>query len=287
MIKDPLLEVFGFPPSNLSKRAQRYRDKRLCPFNNKVANCTKNSKSDPLGVCSIRDASGDAVICPVRFREDWRVLDDSAEFFFKKDAKWRHLTEVRLDDADGRSAGNIDIVLAEIDEYGRVIDFGSIEVQAVYITGNLTNVFRYYMDDPKNRVSIEWTEPLRADYLSSSRKRLAPQLLYKGGILRAWRKKQAVVVHENFFASMPELPVCEKDEADMAWLVYGLEKDADENLFHLRKRKIVYTKFDETVDIITLPKAGRLENFLKRLQEKIERGQTVAPDLDDSPEVPL
>ena len=35
----------------------------------------------------------------------------------------------------------------------------------------------------------------RPDYLSSSRKRLAPQLIFKGGILKTWGRKQAVAVH--------------------------------------------------------------------------------------------
>jgi len=34
----------------------------------------------------------------------------------------------------------------------------------------------------------------RPDYLSSSRKRLAPQLIFKGGIINAWGKKTAVAL---------------------------------------------------------------------------------------------
>ena len=32
----------------------------------------------------------------------------------------------------------------------------------------------------------------RPDYLSSSRKRLAPQLIFKGGIFNTWKKKTAL-----------------------------------------------------------------------------------------------
>src|SRR5947209_822841 len=44
----PLVEVFGFPVDNFSEEADRYRTKKLCPFNNKVPNCTKDKASDPL-----------------------------------------------------------------------------------------------------------------------------------------------------------------------------------------------------------------------------------------------
>jgi hypothetical protein len=43
----PLGEVFGFPIGNESDRAKRYRDNKLCPYNNIVSNCTKNSIEFP------------------------------------------------------------------------------------------------------------------------------------------------------------------------------------------------------------------------------------------------
>ncbi|RME75815.1 MAG: hypothetical protein D6784_07240 [Chloroflexi bacterium] len=36
MAKNPLAEVFGFPPDNLSDTAERYRRNKLCPYNNKL-----------------------------------------------------------------------------------------------------------------------------------------------------------------------------------------------------------------------------------------------------------
>jgi len=51
---NPLSEIFGFPIENDSTKAQRYRKQKLCPFNNKVPNCTKDKANNPLGICSIR-----------------------------------------------------------------------------------------------------------------------------------------------------------------------------------------------------------------------------------------
>lgn len=45
-----LAEVFGFPIENESPKAQRYRKQKLCPFNSRVPNCTKDKAHNPLGV---------------------------------------------------------------------------------------------------------------------------------------------------------------------------------------------------------------------------------------------
>ncbi|MGO8756106.1 MAG: hypothetical protein ACLQHK_12850 [Gallionellaceae bacterium] len=46
---NPLAEVFGFPTDNFSPEAKRARNSKLCPYNNKVPNCTKDKALDPLG----------------------------------------------------------------------------------------------------------------------------------------------------------------------------------------------------------------------------------------------
>ncbi|MBI4338841.1 MAG: hypothetical protein HY680_02675 [Chloroflexi bacterium] len=89
--RHPLAEVFGFPTENLSQAAIRHRRNRLCPFNNRVPNCTKDKANDPLGVCSIYDGSEVVITCPIRFREDWKIADDAAAFFFPRGAKWTSL----------------------------------------------------------------------------------------------------------------------------------------------------------------------------------------------------
>ncbi len=82
------------------------------------------------------------------------------------------------------------------------------------------------MEDPESRFPMDWSkEPNypRPDYLSSSRKRLAPQLLFKGGILHAWQKKMAVALNKSFFNTLPSLKTVSKSKADIAWFIYDLE----------------------------------------------------------------
>lgn len=155
--RHPLAEVFGYPATDKSTGAVRHRKKRLCPFNNKVPNCTKDKAQDPLGVCSVFHNGEIAITCPIRFRQNWLIADDAADFFFPPDVTWTTLTEIRLKDAEGGSAGNIDVVLCAYDKAGQVYDFGALEVQAVYISGNVRNPFEHYITSLRRNSGATWT----------------------------------------------------------------------------------------------------------------------------------
>ncbi len=275
--KHPLAEIFGFLTTDRGDKANRFRTHRLCPFNNKVPNCTKDKAKNPLGVCSIYQDDAAVITCPIRFREDWIIADDAASFFFDDRATWSSLTEVRMNDSNGKSAGNIDVVLVAYDKSGRVSDFGALEIQAVYISGNVREPFEYYMKDPQGRASMDWSkEPNypRPDYLSSSRKRLVPQLLFKGGILHGWGKKTVVALNKGFFATLPSLKRVSKADADVAWIIYDLklvrEKGQKANRYSLTKVDEVFTKFEPALLSITTPSPGRMQDFVKLLQEKLD-----------------
>lgn len=283
MSNQPLAEVFGFPADNMSGRAERYRSNRLCPYNNRVANCTKDKANDPLGVCSVFDAAGNiAITCPVRFRQEWLIAEDAARFFFPTGTRWTSLTEIRLNDQQGVSAGNIDVVLVAYDASGRILDFGSLEVQAVYISGNVRRLFEGYMADPAGYVANPPTRHLnrpRPDYLSSSRKRLVPQLIYKGSILKLWGKKQAVALHRGFYSSLPDLTEVDAAEAEIAWLIYDLVRDPKSDQYHLKLYRTIYTLFEPALNQITTPAAGPVGDFLAVLQDKLD----AKLDGDDNP----
>ncbi len=254
MPRQPLAEVFGFPIDNQSGTAVRHRTETLCPFNNRVPECTKDKIADPLGVCSIHQGAGTAITCPVRFKEDWIIAEDAAAFFFPPGATYKRISEVRLDDADGKSAGNIDLVLARLDERGRIIDYGAVEIQAVYISGNVRNPFKHYMADPAGRQGFDWSgKPFypNADYLSSSRKRLGPQLVYKGGILKTWGRKLAVALDQGFWNTLPKLTEVPGTKAEVAWMIYDLKKD-ERNVYKLQRQAVHYTTLgDSRIDLIS------------------------------------
>lgn len=273
MAKQPLAEVFGFPINNQTNDAIRYRTNNLCPFHNKVPNCTKDKANSPLGVCSVLHDGKAVITCPIRFREEWIIAEDAAGFFFPPRTTWTSLAEVRLKDADSLAAGNIDLVLVSYDAQGRLTDFGALEVQAVYISGNIRNPFERFMSDPDSQSELDWSQERNyphPDFLSSSRKRLAPQLLFKGGIINAWRKKSAVALDTAFFNTLPALEEVDKSKAEMAWFVYDLILDSRLNRYVLTRVKTVYTKFNDTLRQITVAKPGKVYDFMKVLQEKLD-----------------
>ena len=272
MLENPLAEVFGFPTNNLSTKAERFRNNKLCPFNNRVPSCTKDKANDPLGVCSIYHDDEAVITCPIRFRQDWLVVEDAARFLFGKNKSWTSLSEVKLTDKYGGVAGNIDLVLVAYDHRGRITDFGSLEIQAVYISGNIRRPFESYISNRKHGKEINWTAPNfpKPDFLSSSRKRLVPQMLYKGGILKTWKKKQAVVLQRSFFDTLPELKTIKIEKADIAWLLYDLQLDEAGEQFNLIHTKTVYTEFAPALEKITTPEPGNIEDFVGVLQEKLD-----------------
>lgn len=283
---NPLAEVFGFPIINETEKAKRYRDKKLCPFNNKVPNCTKDKANDPLGICSVFHGSNAVITCPARFREEWLIIENAAKFAFDENTKWTSLSEIKLLDKNGQSAGNIDFVIVAYNDKGQLIDFSSLEVQGVYISGNLRNPFESYILKPSSKFS--WTTGYnypKPDYLSSSRKRLIPQMLYKGGIFQTWKKKQSVALQKSFFDTLPNLPKVDKEKAEIAWFLYDLILDTSTKQYNLTLVDTVYTEFEPALLRVTTPEAGNLNDFISilqsRLDEQLEGNSPDAPSLTD------
>lgn len=269
--KHPLAEVFGYPTRNLNSEAKQHRLGKLCPYNNKVSTCTKVSIESPLGVCSLFHNDTQTIICPVRFREDWKICRDAAAFLFPDANHWTYLKEIRIKDGNGKSAGNIDVVIVSHDNAGKVLDFGAVEVQAVYISGNIKDPFEYFMEDPESRGNFDWTgreKYPRPDYLSSSRKRLVPQLGFKGKILREWNKKVVIAIDRPFFNTLPSLPTVQEQDAEVCWMVYQLEGDRMDK-FVLNLDQKYYSGFQETLNRLDTPDLGDQNDFVAHLEEKL------------------
>jgi hypothetical protein len=209
------------------------------------------------------------ITCPIRFRQDWLITANAAKFFFGDHTAWTSLQEIKLRDKHGQSAGNIDVVIIAYDDDGQVTDFGSLEVQAVYISGNVRNIFKTYMKDRSVYLGTKWSgKIIRPDFLSSSRKRLLPQMLYKGGILKAWGKRQAVAIQKCFYETLPKLPTVGPQEADIAWFLYDLKPNGDASRLDLTLSDIIYTEFKPALDQITIAEPGDISHFMGVLQKK-------------------
>lgn len=274
---DPIAETFGFPLEDISPEAQRHRTQHLCPYNNGSEKCTKDKAEDPLGVCSIR-VPGErlpTITCPTRFRENWQFAKDAAAFFFPAGARWTTISEVRLRDDEGKIVGNIDHVLVHYDEADQIVDFGTVEVQAVYVSGNIRDPFRVATTKtlPEYQKAVANGEfYVRADNLSS-RKRLVPQLASKGAILKEWGKKQAIVVDEPFFSAFPEVAPTNNPDPDLLWLIYGLEQPDPQTPYRLTLRQKIETDFTDTLDALNRTdfRPEPMKQFMGTLQEQLDR----------------
>ena len=105
--------------------------------------------------------------------------------------------------------------------------------------------------------------------MSSSRKRLIPQLLSKGGILNAWGKKLAVAMQRCFYDTLPDLPAVGLEDAEIAWFLYDLEFQTGR--FDLSLSQVVYTEFWPAMDTITMPRSGDVGDFIEALQRKLNK----------------
>lgn len=143
-------------------------------------------------------------------------------------------------------------------------------------------MFNRYVADPVNYAANWADSPSRSvphpDYLSSSRKRLAPQLLFKGGILHNWGRKMAVAVQRSFFATLPHLERTSLEDGQLAWLVYDLERNTERNQYDLVLSEVVYTRFNEALAAITVPSAGDEGLFFRELQKRV-RARRTPPDI--------
>lgn len=294
MIPNPLGEVFGIPPDVVTPEAQRDRAMRLCPFNNNSAGiCTKNDKLDPLGVCSVIRAGTIAITCPSRFRQRWLITEDAANFFFpnvaRSDYSW--LTEVRLYGKNKKRLGNLDMVVVRLD-HGQVVDYGALEVQAVYVSQNVSKPFRAYMRDQAANAVMDW--PTKGaphpDFASSSRKRLAPQLLFKGAVLNSWGRKIAVALDRPLFTELrrvtPFATLPDATNAEVGWFVYDLQRAPGQS-YQLTRVASVYSDFANTMQQLITPEIGDESVFLSTLQDRVNKGEMYGtpPDLEAAPEV--
>jgi Restriction endonuclease NotI len=288
-------QLCPFRPLHADARRDLSTPDTVTPFTQQFARCTKDSKVAPLGVCSVYVGGQPAITCPVRFSEGGVMLATAAAWIAPVLGvpllSIEIIPEVRLVPAAtsaeqplsrftgssdpaaepststgpelrDTSAGNIDYVLASIDadqsgslflaDYA-VNAYGALEVQAVYISGNVGNLFREYMGGP----AWDGLNPPRPDWLSSSRKRLVPQLAWKGSVLHAWGKPIAVCVQDAFWNTMPYLSAVTTptDNAhELAWIIIDLERTG--RIFQLVHLKTVYSEFGAALSAATQTPAG-------------------------------
>jgi hypothetical protein len=203
-----LSEFFGYQP--LDPAGLAYANSRQCPF--LAVECLKPK----LGGCSLEQiSSGIVMICPNRLHaENYKALADIAEQAFGPGVTLTRSAQLKTMKASGTLTGKeiavfgknwgselsipkpnteeddsggfyIDYVLARVTTTGEVAEFTAVEVQAIDTTGTYRHEAQAYFSASAYagaKKKAGWSEA-GLNWANVS-KRIIPQLIYKGYVLR-------------------------------------------------------------------------------------------------------
>lgn len=201
-----IIEFFGYSPDDHSLIAQKAKNERFCPF---IKNeCQKTLSDNSIsGACTLQPKKGSPVICcPNRlYANDYESLKNIAKAVFGNNCdlypghkiqsvkpkpnrcriavfgkRWGK--ELRLPNR-GRSGGYfVDWVLAKLDDTGNLKEFVAVEVQSIDTTGNYQKERNAYL---RGEIFNDWSTA--GFNWENVNKRILPQLIYKGHVLRRER----------------------------------------------------------------------------------------------------
>jgi hypothetical protein len=231
------------------------------------------SDGEISGVCTLKQKnSGPVICCPIRlYAADYKILHDIARLAFGPaipllpagaitNESGRCVAvfgkgwgkELRLPNR-GQSGGYfVDWVLAQIGANGELIDFVAVEVQSIDTTGNYRSERAAYLGDKPfsgmSKAGLNW---------ENVNKRILPQLIYKGHVLR-----QEPLCQMGLFFVCPT-PVYEKISERLGGGLrpYPIQPgsltimwyDIGPEVFDGRKRELVNVgKFTTTIDQVAL-----------------------------------
>lgn len=202
-----ILDLFGYRVEDESEAAQAARADRLCPFIGSTCTKTGGRDREPLGVCSLlsyRDQET-VIVCPQRlYAQNYMILKDVAVAAFGdgvqlvKPGRRVHLDEgqrpvvvfghrwgqeLRLPQRDRKGSFFVDWILALLDEDWKLSEFVAVEVQSIDTTGTYRaqrdDLMAGRVPDPEySSAGFNWENVI---------KRIMPQLIYKGQVLRRER----------------------------------------------------------------------------------------------------
>lgn len=286
-----IIEFFGYAPTDMSEIARQARAGFYCPFIKSTCQKTLNN-GEPSGVCTLKPStSGPVICCPNRlYSDEYRILSDVARVAFGGEVELfkgnlakdgvvsegkikvavfgkRWGKELRLPNR-GKSGGYfVDWVLAQINEQGELVDFVAIEVQSIDTTGNYQEERRAHLGEDgflgSSTAGFNW---------ENVNKRILPQLIYKGHVLR----RERLCRHGLFFVC-PK-PVYEKirerlggnlyeyalqpGSLSLMWYDIGQEVESGK-IRELKAEGVFTTTVDQVANAFTSPSNLPKENVYR------------------------
>jgi hypothetical protein len=265
MTKLRIAEVFGHAVENNSLPAKKGRKQKFCPF--RGTRCTKASKRDPIGICSLSNGENATALCPVRFLEDNRVFVDAGRIAFGTGVPFAPVPEVKILRVGKRKIGKVDFLLAKLDSENNPVDFAALEVQAVYFSGrSIRPAMNFFLKN--NRLEAE-TSSRRPDYRSCAQKRLMPQLRLKVPVFRRWGKSFFVAVDSLFFEELPSFRTVSPSNSEITWLSYPIVLQGGE--YKLGDPIVYYTLWDDILDALREGSAPEQSEIVEELRRRLHK----------------
>ncbi len=266
-----IAEIFGYSVADHTVTARRDRQRQHCPFRN--AKCTKNSSTDPLGICTLERDDRLATVCPIRFQQNQQIFRDVGRLAFGPQQQILVTPELsilrvehRLPDGTKRSkrVGKIDFLISRLDDAGEPVDFAALEVQAVYFSGHsLKPAFKEFVRSGQ----LPPESARRPDWRSSAQKRLMPQLALKVPVFRRWGKRFFIAVDSHFFNSLPTMKrETTIENSEISWLVYPFNKQGE--TFTIGDPDVHFTVWDEVQSALREGQAPEPADVLADIKRK-------------------
>lgn len=233
-----------------------------CPI--KGNDCAKQSRKNPLGICTFTDGHSATAVCPTRFLEKGILFRDAAKLAFGEDCTCVAVPEVRLLEVvrhgKKKKIGKVDFLVVKL-ENEKAVDFAAVEVQAVYISGDsIRPTYERYLKTGK----LDSDSLRRPDFRSSAQKRLMPQLALKVPIFRRWGKRFFVVVDDTFFNALPPMRSHSIGNSEITWLAYDLKRQPSGG-FQMETPRITHTIWDDVQNALREGTAPEKEELLDQL----------------------
>lgn len=272
-----IAEVFGHGVENSSDSANADRVNRRCPF--RSGPCTKASRTDPIGICSLSDGATATATCPVRFIQNDSIFRDAARIAFGDGASFGVFPEVHIltiEARDGRrprKIGKVDYLLGRIEE-GVITDFAALEVQGVYFSGDeIRPALKHYLEHGSLDEAISDRRP---DFRSSAQKRLMPQLFLKVPVFRRWGKKFFVAIDAHFFAELPRFSETNSQKnSELTWLIYSLAKQGPD--YTLTGPTVAFSEWESVYHALREGVPPEEQEIIRELQAKLSITGPLAP----------
>lgn len=270
-------EILGEPAAQMRNPVNaEYR----CPYTTETCIKHFHSNNDSAPVCSIwrwkgkvvdgRPANSDLVcVCPKRFYEI-NLLEDVIKHCWKgppprNPALVREIKMGKTKD----TIGNVDCVIADLTDDGKVKEFISVELQAVDITGS----YHLAYEANSNSKTLD-KRPSYGFNLANVYKRFVTQLIAKGYYHHHWKTKIVAVVQDVVFDDIYNRGAfqiaADPRESNIVFMVYKYASDsANPGRFVFELDRVVGTHHTNLQNAVLYREPPSRQEFCQKIQSKL------------------